>query len=187
MFVTGGELKGKRLKYPKGKIRPTERIVKLAIFSSLGERIKGSKVLDLFSGPGAMGIEALSRGAREVYFVESDKKNFSYLLENIKGLKFCYPMRKDVFKAIPNLKGEKFNLIFLDPPYGKGMVEKVIGELVRFDLLGNNGIIVAEHHKKEEINLPKDLRVVKSKVYGETKITFLQRSEDEEGSLSGKF
>ncbi|MEO0102095.1 MAG: 16S rRNA (guanine(966)-N(2))-methyltransferase RsmD [candidate division WOR-3 bacterium] len=187
MFITGGELKGKRLKYPKGKIRPTERMVKLAIFSVLGEKIKESKVLDLFSGPGAMGIEALSREAKEVYFVESDKRNFSYLLENIKGLKSCYPIRKDAFKTIPTLKGEKFDLIFLDPPYLKGMVGKIIEEIVRFDLLKEEGIIVAEHHKKEEIFLPRELKIIKHKVYGETKITFLQRSEDEKSSLPGKF
>uniref|UniRef100_A0A7C3YS90 16S rRNA (Guanine(966)-N(2))-methyltransferase RsmD n=1 Tax=candidate division WOR-3 bacterium TaxID=2052148 RepID=A0A7C3YS90_UNCW3 len=175
MFITGGELKGKRLKYPKGKIRPTERMVKLAIFSALGEKVKGSRVLDLFSGPGAMGIEALSRGAQEVYFVESDKRNFSCLLENIKGLKGCQPIRRDVFKALPSLKGEKFDLIFLDPPYCQGIVERVIENIVRLDLLTDEGIIVAEHHKKEEMKLPLALKIAKNKVYGETEITFLKK------------
>jgi len=187
MFITGGELKGKRLKYPKGKIRPTERMVKLAIFSALGEKVKGSKVLDLFSGAGAMGIEALSRGAGEVYFVESDKRNFSFLLENIRGLNYCHPIRRDVFKALPTLRGEKFDLVFLDPPYSQGMVGAVIENLIRFDLLADDGIIIAEHHKKEEIELPPTLQAVKNKVYGETEITFLKRREDEKGSLSGKF
>ncbi len=187
MFITGGELKGRRLKYPKGKIRPTKKMAKLAIFNSLGERVKGSRVLDLFCGPGAMGIEALSREAKEVYFVENEKRNFSYLLENIKGLKFAYPLRMDVFKALAQLKGEEFDLIFLDPPYLMGLVEKTIRRIMELHLLSKEGMIIAEHHKKEAFLLPENLEIIKKKVYGETQITFLVRREDAKGSLSRKF
>ncbi len=186
MFVSSGLLKGKRLKYPKEKIRPTERMVKLAIFNVLGEKVKGSRVLDLFSGAGALGIEALSRGAKEVYFVEGDKKNFSYLLENIHGLKTCHPIRKDVFRALPLLKGEKFDLIFLDPPYLLGLVEKTLNLILEFDLLAKEGIIIAEHQKREEIE-GKGLEKIKTKVYGETCVTFFKRSENEASGLSRKF
>lgn len=187
MFITSGELKGKRLKYPKGKIKPTKKLAKLAIFNVLGEKVKGSRVLDLFSGPGALGIEAISRGAKEVYFVEHDRRNFSYLLENIKGLKGAYPLRKDVFKALSYLKGETFDLIFLDPPYLTKLAEKTIQAIVKFDLLSKEGTIIAEHHKKEKFELPESLATLKTKTYGETTVTFLKRREDEKGGLSGEF
>ncbi len=173
MFVTGGELKGKRLDYPRGRIRPTMKMVKLAIFNCLGERVKKSRVLDLFSGPGAMGIEALSRGAKEVYFIEEDKRAFTALLKNIKGLPNCYAKRGDVFRSLSRLAGEKFDLVFLDPPYLEGKIEKTLKGIVQFGLLNPLGLIIAEHHKKENWVVPCGLRVIKSKTCGDTRVTFL--------------
>ncbi len=126
MRIITGKYKGRTIKMPKG-IRPTSNKVRKALFDILGD-IKGLSFLELFAGSGAVGIEALSQGAKEAVFVEKNKICLNRIKENLSvmGLRPGRVMGLDVFKAIKQLhqEGKKFDIIFLDPPYFRGLAKK---------------------------------------------------------------
>ncbi len=183
MRIIGGELRGRRLASFKGvKIRPTSDKVREAVFNILpkdfGERFK--QVLDLFAGTGAMGIEALSRGAKEATFVDSDVLAASLIEKNIM---LCRPgaaffVKRDSLDAIRHLsgKGKVFDLIFIDPPYEAGLAEKVLREIDERGILSPNGVVVAEASKRRPIDKT-DLRLecVDERRYGDTVVCFFER------------
>ena len=155
MRIISGEARGRRLARFKGqKIRPASDKVRGAIFNILGSALKESEVLDLFAGTGALGIEALSRGAKKVVFFENSPAALRVLNEN---LSLCrYGERAEVVKTpverglkLLIKKGERFDHIFLDPPYGKGMVEKSLKMLSRGEILKEGGIITLKHSDRE--------------------------------------
>jgi len=175
MRIIGGKLKGNKLKSPGlHKTRPSNSKTREAIFDILGERVLDARCLDLFSGTGALGIEALSRGAKEVIFVERDKRNKKVILENLKTLGLVdrtKVMGMDVERALKRLNKEnlKFDLLFADPPYIRGLAEKFLRNLAACDILFSCALVVIEHHKKEE--LPEQLSQLvlhRKKRYGHT-------------------
>ena len=175
MHIIGGKLKGAKLKLPGVRAtRPSNNKIREAIFDILGGRVLDALCLDLFSGTGALGIEALSRGAKEVIFVERDKRNKKVILENLKTLGLAdggKVIGMDAERALKRLskEGFKFDLIFADPPYLKGLAEKCLRNLAGCDILFSCALVVIEHHKKEE--LPEQLnRLVlhRRKKYGDT-------------------
>lgn len=169
--IHSGILKGKKLFFPKGKLRVTQDKVRKAIFDVIGKEIKDKIVLDLFAGSGSFGITALSLGAKEVYFVEKDKKIFQYLKRNINQLENCYPYLMDVFIFLKRID-KKFDIIFLDPPYFKNYYEKTLKLIKKNNLLNEKGFIIVESHKKFNFsNL--EFNILKEKIYGDTKITIL--------------
>ncbi|MDK2822184.1 MAG: rRNA (guanine966-N2)-methyltransferase [Clostridia bacterium] len=183
MRVIAGMCRGKRLKSVKGlSTRPTADRVKEAVFNVLGSRIIEAKVLDLFGGTGNIGIEALSRGAKFVYFVEKDRKAVQIIKENVTWCNFnekveIYPV--DCFKALKILKEKniKFNLVYLDPPYKLLIIDDLLEEIAKTDLLDVNGIIIAETAKNTELLSNFDhLNKVREDHYGDTKITYYQRN-----------
>ena len=126
MRIIGGRLKGRRLTGVRGQIRPTADRVREAIFNILGPEVPGSLVLDLFAGTGALGIEALSRGAQAAVFVENHSTSLQVLRRNVdqcalSEVSRVLPLATE--KALPKLAaaGAQFSLIFLDPPYGRGL------------------------------------------------------------------
>ena len=135
MRVISGKLKGKRLFTLKGlDLRPTSDRVKEAIFDILQNSIPGRKVLDLFAGTGAMGIEALSRGAKRAVFVEGSPQSLTVLYKNLEACRLqeqAEVLSREVQAGIKILseRGETFDLIFLDPPYGKGLARKTLQAL----------------------------------------------------------
>ena len=132
MRVIAGTSGGIRLVVPKTDIRPTMDRVKAAIFSSLGERVIGARVLDLFAGTGALGIEALSRGASSVMFVESDRQAISAIERNLAQTGFTGPIRKqDVFDFLSHAStAEPHDLIFADPPYDQSKLGDTFTKLL---------------------------------------------------------
>ena len=126
MRISAGEHRGRRLQSPKGsKTRPTSDLLRQALFNVLGPRIQGASVLDLFAGTGALGLEALSRGAATASFVENDRRAVESLRANLATLKLTARSRVlvgDVFSKLGRLQqaGERFDCVFLDPPYGTG-------------------------------------------------------------------
>lgn len=191
MRIIGGELKGKVLSYPK-EIRPAESKVRSAIFEILKERIKNSLVLDLFCGAGSLGIEALSRGAKSVTFVDNSPIVLRYLKKNLVGLENKVAVFKaDVPKIIRRLK-QSYTLIFIDPPYFSKLSEKVLKNIVDCGILASSGLIFLKTHKKElpspliKGNTGRFLKVLERRNYGETCITIISQ-KDENRSLSGKF
>ena len=187
MRITGGRLRGRRLASFKGmEIRPTSDRVREAIFDLLGHHLPGEKVLDLFAGTGSLGIEALSRGAAWALFIDHSPKAIDLIVRNLKlcGLEAQgFALRKDLLKGFPRrhrLLEEKMDLVFVDPPYRKGMILPVLEELSNLRILGSPATLVAQSEQKEV--LPprvRDLQLVKSRVYGETRITLYRHEEHE--------
>jgi 16S rRNA (guanine(966)-N(2))-methyltransferase RsmD len=182
MKIIGGEFRGRRLKALKSvKMRPTPMRVKEALFNILGNRVVGSSFLDLYAGSGQIGIEALSRGAKEVIFVDNHPSAIRLIRTNLgflhpeEGLKIP---RNNVLKAIDNLSKAKkrFDIIFLDPPYKSRLVKNTLQALAKSDILKTPTLVIAEHHKflvlDKEIDL---LERVRQERYGDTVLTFYQK------------
>jgi 16S rRNA (guanine966-N2)-methyltransferase len=180
MRVIAGSVGGIRLAVPKRGVRPTMDRVKAAIFSSLGEAIIGARVLDLFAGSGALGIEALSRGAASAIFVESERESAEAIEKNLANTKLKGRVRhQDVFDFLQQASdAEKFRIIFADPPYektthGEPYTEKLLNSEVLLRLLESDGLFVLEKRPEEIFRELKRWRVVRQKTYGATEVLFL--------------
>lgn len=177
MRVISGLLKGKILKSPDG-IRPLTDMIKEAIFDILQKvNWKEANVLDLFAGSGNFGIEALSRGARSVIFVDRNPKSKFFIKNNLQGCSFDYKILiGDVFVILKKLfkNGTKFNIIFADPPFDFLLGNKIIQEIVEKGILENDGFLIIRLRNKESIFLPygfdKDIRK-----YGDSIVYFLRK------------
>jgi 16S rRNA (guanine966-N2)-methyltransferase len=180
MRVIAGSAGGIRLSAPKRGVRPTMDRVKAAIFSSLGDAVVGARVLDLFAGSGALGIEALSRGASSVLFVDEDRQATEAIEGNLTKTRLKARVRQqDVFNFLRHASNiEAFQIIFADPPYekretGENFSGKLLAskELVR--LLDPNGIFVLEKRPGEALPAIKLWRLLRKKTYGATEVLFL--------------
>lgn len=182
MRIIAGEKRGLFLSELKGEhTRPTRDRVREAIFSSIQYYVEGSEVLDLFAGTGAMGLEALSRGAKSADFVEIDKEAWMTLNANIKKTK--YQDRANAFKAdalsFLATSQKQYDLIFLDPPYLSGLYEKALEKIKNERILKNDGLIIVES-KKNTLFLKENrlFLIHKEKNYGESSVTYLRLQED---------
>lgn len=180
MRVIAGSAGGVPLAVPKIGVRPTMDRVKAAIFSSLGDAIIGAKVLDLFAGTGALGIEALSRGASSATFVEEDRQSIAAIEKNLTKTKLKGAIRQeDVFDFLRRTAAkETFTIVFADPPYeqtksGERFTEKLLADEALPQLLEPNGIFVLEKRPSETLPEMKRWRVDRQKTYGATEVLFL--------------
>ncbi|MBB6217826.1 16S rRNA (guanine(966)-N(2))-methyltransferase RsmD [Anaerosolibacter carboniphilus] len=182
MRVIAGELRGRKIKAPDGlHTRPTTDRVKESIFSMIYSHLADSIVLDLFAGSGSLGIEALSRGAQKAYFIENNKQSLGIVKENLTILGLLdqsVVLLTDAIRALKEfaIKGEKFDIIFLDPPYMKGFIIPCVEGIEVNGLLNTDGIIVIEH-KVEDV-LPDEignLLKMKDRRYGDTNISIYSR------------
>ncbi|MFC1517659.1 16S rRNA (guanine(966)-N(2))-methyltransferase RsmD [Candidatus Margulisiibacteriota bacterium] len=178
MRVISGKAKGRKLKQPKSaKVRPTRDMVKEALFDILGTAVVGKRFLDLYAGAGAIGIEALSRGAEEVVFIEHMPKlvHENLALTELTGGRVYGTKVATALKVIEK-KGEKFDFIFLDPPYSGAETEVTLNKISSFDILAPDGLVIVEHHKQNDLAEKFGmLRLIKLKQYGETKISFYKK------------
>jgi len=179
--VIGGEFRGRKLVAPKGKVvRPTPDRVREAIFATLGPTWTYERALDLFAGTGALGIEALSRGAQEAVFVERAKEALETIRANLQSLGL---VSRATVLPVPIKKGlriladrkEVFDLFLMDPPYGKGLVQDTVHEVTRWEILSHDGTIVAEHAPSEAIVHPPALECRLRRNYGDTAISLYRR------------
>lgn len=179
MRVISGSAKGHRLKAPDGiSTRPTTDRIKESLFNILAPDLYGCEFLDLFSGSGGIGIEALSRGASRAVFVDSSDVCRKIIIENLEHTKLterAEVFREDVFSALRMLskKGESFDLIFLDPPYDKGLTETVLSDIVKYGILKDDGYIVAERSSKYPSPETQGLRLLREKDYKTTVMAFM--------------
>jgi 16S rRNA (guanine966-N2)-methyltransferase len=180
MRVIAGSAGGLRLAAPKRGVRPTMDRVKAAIFSSLGDTVIGARVLDLFAGSGALGIEALSRGAASVLFVEEDRRSIAAIKENLAKVNLTGRIRQEnVFDFLRRSAGmENFQIIFADPPYeqtksGERYTEKLLSNEVLPQLLDSDGVFVLEKRPSELIPATNLWDVVRARKYGATEVLFL--------------
>ena len=154
MRVITGKARGVQLKTPEGMLtRPTSDRVKEALFSIIHFEIPGAKVLDLFGGTGQLGIEALSRGASKVVFVDAQENACKLIKENLKRAKMekeGQVVRADYQQYLERCC-EKFNIILLDPPYAEVFLETALTKITEIDILESNGIIVAERPLGKEL------------------------------------
>ena len=183
MRVIAGTEKGRTLKSPKGKTRPLSNQAKESLFNILVPYTEGSYFLDLFAGSGAVGIEALSRGATISIFVELDKKTVQVVRDNLQLCGFTdrsevYAL--DVLRALKILKrkGAKFDIIFIGAPYDSPILVKAIEELSDGSLLNEGGIVVAEHRSKHKIEEEfGSLKQAREARYGDTVLTFYKSKQ----------
>jgi 16S rRNA (guanine966-N2)-methyltransferase len=183
MRIVAGEFRGRRLHSPKNRnIRPTSDRVREAIFNIIMPHLPDARVLDLFAGTGALGLEALSRGAAQAVFVDENLEAIRLILENVKicGVQDrAEVIHGAVDRVLRRLAGQdhmigKFHVVFLDPPYGKGYVESTINYLAH--LTSFNALVVAEHHTKDSLP-PRlgDWALTRERKYGDTKVSFYMR------------
>ena len=182
MRVIAGSAGGLRLAVPKSRVRPTMDRVKAAIFSSLGGAIIDARVLDLFAGSGALGIEALSRGAASVLFVEEDRQSTQAIEKNLAKTKLGGRVRRqEVFEFLRGSAGlERFQIIFADPPYektksGERFTEKLLTNKELAQLLELDGVFVLEKRPAEQTPATKFWDIVRARKYGATEVLFLRR------------
>jgi len=179
MRVIAGSAGGVRLLVPRRGVRPTMDRVKAAIFSSLGEAIIGARVLDLFAGSGALGIEALSRGAASAVFIENDRQSAEAIEKNLVKTNFQGRVRdQDVFDFLrQRSNAEKFQIIFADPPYEttkrESSAEKLLNNETLRQLLEPGGILVLEKSPTDILPQTNLWRVLRQKAYGATEVLFL--------------
>ena len=187
MRVTGGQLVGRQLQMPKGpEIRPTLDHVRQAFFNLIGNRVEGAQVLDLFSGTGALGIEALSRGAAHVTFADRSFFCIQAIQSNLSGLAIPQEnvtiIRAEILTAIRRLRreGAALDLVLLDPPYGQHLARKSLNALAQYAIVSRTGWVVAEHDKRDP--LPEQVEVKGCRLvlfrrerYGDTALTIYER------------
>lgn len=181
MRVIAGYARGTRLKAPKGTlVRPTADKVKEALFSILGSRVIGAVFLDLYAGSGAVGIEALSRGADQAVFVDNRRDNITLIKENLRKTRLeaqATIINSDVTKAIssPALESIRADLVFLDPPYNLKDHAAIVNTLLESRLLKAETLIVVEHAHKNRL-WSNAFEIIRQKKYGDTCLTFITYS-----------
>jgi 16S rRNA (guanine966-N2)-methyltransferase len=183
MRITGGELRGRRLKVPAaGAVRPTQDAVREALFSMLALRLPGCAFLDLFAGSGAVGIEAWSRGAEEVVWVEAHRGVARGLATNVETLcgGIVTVVTEDVFRWLQRPAPRAFDLVYADPPYGDRDADDRIGEvmerLAAGGYLAPDGVFVAEQRTGRPMPAGPGWNRIKDRRYGHTRLTLLTRT-----------
>lgn len=179
MRVITGSARGRRLESPDGlDVRPTTDTVKEAIFSIIQFSVEGRSFLDAFAGSGQMGIEALSRGAKQAYFLDSSSRSVAVIRKNLSlcGLEENARVVKTDTLSFMRSTGEKFGIIFLDPPYKTGLLEEALSLSER--IMTEAGIVICEHPSDEQ--LPAEvggLAMKKQYKYGRIRISIYSKRE----------
>lgn len=183
MRIITGEYRGRRLQTPAGRdVRPTGEKVRESVFNLLMYDIEGAVFCDLFAGTGAIGLEALSRGADKAYFCDSSRDSIKVINTNIErcgASARARVMACDYLSALRRI-GEKIDIFYVDPPYRSGYYQSVLEEIDSLDLLTENGIIVAEHRADEELtDSVGSLKAFRDRKYGHTMLTLYSISRDD--------
>jgi 16S rRNA (guanine966-N2)-methyltransferase len=184
MRIIGGKFSGQVLAAPKGsETRPTSEKVREAIFNILEHGaaplpIQGARILDLFAGTGAFGLEALSRGARSCLFIDERAEARALVRRNadalgVTGLSKIW--RRDATRLGRNAPSQPFDFVFIDPPYGKGLGERALFALVDGQWIGPDTTIVLEESGKAQVSFPSELELADERVYGDTKVMIFKR------------
>lgn len=198
MRIIAGKARGRKLIPPATmETRPTLDRVKEAMFSTIQNYLLDAVVIDVFAGTGSLGLEAASRGAKEVYLVDKSSVTFPLLKENIENLKFndfCFPLNKDSYNVLRDLAkdGKVMDVVFIDPPYCKEMIPEAIKIIEENKMLNEDGIIVTKIDSIEEIYEGYgSIKLYKYKKYGNTTVCYYKKiilgEKHESSNLSRKF
>ena len=183
MRVIAGEARRINLKTPEGKdTRPTQDRIKETLFNMIQNEVPGSVFVDLFCGAGGIGIEALSRGAAKVFFVEQAKEPLKYLEENLEKTRLATDaviIRRDAISAIGAIRTEEADIVYLDPPYEGGYYKKALKRLSEAPYVTGRTLIIAESHVDEDFSYVEGfgLGIVREKKYKNNKHTFFRKEE----------
>jgi 16S rRNA (guanine966-N2)-methyltransferase len=178
MRIVGGRFRGHALKGPSSDaIRPTSDRLRETIFNILahgyGDAVAGARVLDLFAGTGAMGLEALSRGAAFALFIDDSAAARGLIRENVEALGLggqSRLFRRAATRLGPASANEPFSLVFCDPPYGKGLAERALASCAAGGWLTENALVVVEEAQGIDVTLPAGFSEIERREYGETKL-----------------
>lgn len=187
MRVIAGRFGGLRLRSPKGvEVRPSSGRLREALFSILDPRLRGASFLDLFAGIGSAGIEALSRGASRIVFVEKDARTARALAENLAACGAgaeCRILRRDAFAALRELdrSGERFSIVFADPPYGGRSLPRLLRAIAGGGLLEEAGLLVVEHRAGDLPPTPEGLVPLREERYGSSALAFYEMRRGRNG------
>ena len=183
MRIISGKYRGKKILQPRDKAtRPLKDLTKESIFNIVTHSnkfnvvLEDSNILDLFSGVGSFGLECLSRGSAKSTFVENYKEVLIILKKNISSLNYekeAIVIEKDILKTLDykNFK-EKFDVIFMDPPYKEKSLNLMLLQILNSKILNNEGVIIIHRQKNEEDSFPKEFRIIEEKTYGISKVIF---------------
>lgn len=177
MRIISGKYKGKKINgFDIDGTRPTMDRVKESLFAMIQNNLKDSICLDLFAGTGSLGIEALSCGAKECYFVDNNIKVIKILEENTKTIENSIIIKNDFVNALQYFSKQKikFDIIFLDPPYKLNLINPSIKIILDNNLLKENGLIICEY-ESEILNIGNTLNIYKERKYGSKKIVILKK------------
>ena len=178
MKIISGKYKGRNLEgHNLDGTRPTMERVKESLFAIIQNYIDNAVVLDLFSGSGNLGIEALSEGASFAYLVDFNKKAADTIRKNLNaiGIKDAEVINLDYKKALNYLKDKKIDLIFLDPPYKTDYIEQSIKLIDEYNILSEDGLIICENDSLDKIVYPNNYEVVKDRKYGDKWVVILRK------------
>jgi len=180
MRVTGGKFRGRPLKAARGLIsRPTTDKIRQSVFNILMNDIENRDVLDIFAGSGALGIEAVSRGAARAVLIESGHQQAEAIKSNIKSLGLDMRLIKSDFKAacrLLNEEEERFDIIFADPPYEKYTPTDIADVVMQYNLLRDEGLLIIEH-KSGALLESDSLILLKRRKFGQTEVSFYARKK----------
>lgn len=177
MKIIQGKYKGIILKgFDINGTRPTMDRVKESLFAMIQDKVYGSMVLDLFAGSGNLGIEALSMGAKDCYFVDKNNIACKIIKENLNKVNEDRKVFQSDFKQALKSFDTKFDLIFLDPPYNTEYINECIQLINKYELLNNNGLIICESNNKDKITTLGEYDVLKEKKYGDKFVVILKNS-----------
>jgi 16S rRNA (guanine(966)-N(2))-methyltransferase RsmD len=187
MRIIGGTAKGRNLQFPSGsKERPTSDFLREALFNLLGS-LQDKLFVDLFAGSGSVGLEAASRGASQVYFVETNRNLVSFIKKNIRMCRLddqCIVKAQDIKQGLRDLFNQKYeaDVIFADPPYNRDLVGVALNLLDKYKILSREGLIVIQHSIKEPLATPPESYfIADQRKYGENALTFLRWRENNAG------
>ena len=183
MRIIGGDARGRRLFAPEGMdTRPTADRTRESLFNILSARLYGAHVLDLFGGTGQLGIEALSRGAAECVFIDRRADAVKLIQENLALCRLADRARVRQGDALPYLRsGEKFDIVFLDPPYASGLLAQALTDIAAFDICRAHGIIIAESAADTVLPaMPSPYALYREYRYGKIKLTVYHRGGNED-------
>lgn len=179
MRIITGKYRGRKIIPPEGndEIRPTSDMAREGIFNVLQGDVEGCRFIDLFAGSGAMGIEALSRGAEEVLFCDTGRQSMQLLKKNLSGIEGRYNVTSRDFRdALRSVKG-KWDYIFCDPPYKCDYISDVAAIVAERELLADDGYMIYEHDNDKKATTPDGFECAKSKKYGRAIVEFYSRKK----------